>query len=248
MAALFLLATAAPAAAVVTFSFDYSGDGANEGFNDPTLGTGRRTALEAAAMIWGNILVPRYTGETIVVRATFDSLGGSSTSATLGQAGGAGAAANFSATSPKYVSSTVYVSALANHLHGSDLGAAATGASQEINPQFNSNVDNSTVLGNTNFYYGTDSNHGSNIDFETVALHELGHGLGFSASIQSDGTFLNGESTPDAFDRFLYRGSTKGIGTNFLTARPAATARPTLPAATFTSTGRTPNSVTAATS
>ena len=210
---------AAAGAAQVQFAFDYGGDAAGEGFNDPALGAARRNALQAAANLWSNRLTASYAGETILVHAVFDPLGGSSTSATLGFASGAGADVDFGSASPKYLPSTVYVSAQVNHLFGSD----RNGSTPEINATFNSTVDTGTIIGGERWYYGSDSNPGGNIDFITVALHELAHGLGFGASINETGAFLNGEDLPDAFDRHLYVSSTPGNPNNFLTARDQGT-------------------------
>ena len=79
---------------------------------------------------------------------------------------------------------TWYAAALANELSGGDVN----GATSEIVAVMNSDVDNSTVLGAIDWYYGTDGNPpetspGSgkfDEDFVTVVLHEVGHGLGFS--------------------------------------------------------------------
>lgn len=52
--------------------------------------------------------------------------------------------------------------------------------------QFNSNVDGPTVGGDRGFYYGFDPATGNDVDFVTVALHELTHGLGFGGVVDLD--------------------------------------------------------------
>jgi hypothetical protein len=199
--ALVAMATANVAPAAVSFVPSYS-DGAGEGFNDPTLGASRKAAFEHALGIWGSLITNTYAGETVVVNAQFNPLGGSAGSAPLGSAGAAGLHQNFGSPigHPSYITGTWFGSALANHVSGSDQG----GATVEINATFNTDVDNSTVLGETNWYYGTNASPGSHIDFVSVALHEVGHGLDFSASITNTGAHLN--TQPRMYSRFLELG------------------------------------------
>ena len=84
--AAFLLLLIPKAEAGIVLQANYE-DSSGEGFYDSTLGQARRNAFEYALNIWGNALAPSHDGETITIDAEFDSLGGSSTSATLGQAG-----------------------------------------------------------------------------------------------------------------------------------------------------------------
>lgn len=149
-------------------------DAAGEGFNDATLGAQRQNAFEYALNIWGNALGESYSGETIVIDAEFNDLGGDASSATLGQAGTTGHY-NLNTSNP-----LVYASALANHIVGYDLSAG----SSEGAAQFNSAVDGTSVLSGYTWYYGTDNNAGANeIDFVSTALHEIGHALGFAGSL-----------------------------------------------------------------
>lgn len=208
------------AAAPVVFNIiDADADG--EGFNDPaafvpvggnmatTLGQARLNALQFAADIWGKLLIANYTAETINVLATFDPLGGTAFSATGGTARPGSVFADFSGLPGSVRSDTWYASALANHLHGSDLAPddpktkAIEPRSAEIEAVFNTDVDNSTVLGNVDFYYGFDgANQGADIDFVTVALHELTHGLGFASVVDiATGAFSGGR--PSVYDRLV---------------------------------------------
>ena len=81
-----LSAAASVQAASVSLQVAYQDD-VSEGFNDPTFGSARRSAFEYALGVWGSKLEASYLGETVKVYASFDPLGGTSTSATLGQAG-----------------------------------------------------------------------------------------------------------------------------------------------------------------
>lgn len=178
-------------------------DGPSEGFNEPVVGAQRRAAFEYALGIWSGILNASYTGETIVVDAAFNNLGGSSTSAVLGSAGSTFLNRDFGGTHPEYLTNTWYGAALANHMQGAD----GFPTNSEISSQYNTDVDDSTVLGTTDWYYGTDGNNGSDIDFVTVALHELAHGLNISAVMNSSGAFLEfpggSGAKPGIYDRFL---------------------------------------------
>lgn len=175
-------------------------DGSGEGFNDPSLGADRRNAFEFALSLWSVVLNDAYVGETIEVETTFDPLGGSPTSATLGSAGPNGS--GFVLGNP-LGPNVFYPGALRNHLSGSDVVAGA-----EISATFNSDVDGNVVLGTTTFYYGIDDNAPANTtDFVSTALHEIGHGLGWSGTLDTDdGTYLNGVLI-NSYDFFVQRTS-----------------------------------------
>ena len=163
-------------AAVITV---INNDGPGEGFNDATpvapiggnlgvtLGAQRLIAFQHAADVWGALL---FSAVTIRVNATFDPLACNASSAILGSAGPNTAFRDFSGAP---LGSTWYPSPLANALHGTDLDGAA-----DINAQFNSAIGTTCAFPRS-WYYGLDGNAGANIDFVTVLLHELGHGLGF---------------------------------------------------------------------
>ena len=69
---------------------------------------------------------------------------------------------------------TWYPVALANALAGSDIDPGG----DDIDATFNSSIGTTCPFPSV-WYYGLDGNAGSNIDFVSVLLHELGHGLGF---------------------------------------------------------------------
>lgn len=182
------------ASSQIAFAINFI-DGPDEGFYDATLGAARQAALQFALDIWSSILVVAYEGETITIIASMDPLGGTPTSAVLA---GAGPESFYSDGGAAFGTPTAYGAPLANHLYGSDLDPA----SAEISIIFNSDVDNATVLGSQDWYYGIDANPGSHFDFVTVALHEIGHGLNFFDLIEPNfGFYYFG--MPGIYDRFL---------------------------------------------
>lgn len=180
------------AGAVITI---INGNAAGVGFNDPTpaapvggntgttLGEQRLIAFTYAANIWGATLT---SAAPINILATFEPLSCTATSATLGSAGATSVFVDFpGAIKP----GTLYSAALASKLLGEDItvdpDTAPTGT-PHIRARFNSNLGlNANCLPGSPFYLGIDNNHGSLVDFPTVLLHEMGHGIGFQ-------TFTNG--------------------------------------------------------
>jgi hypothetical protein len=194
--ALALAVWPAPAGAV-QITVDYA-DGPSEGFNDPTLGAARRAAFEHAMAIWEGALGGSVT---VVVEAAMDSLGGSGSSAVLGQAGASTVWRDFTGAP---VADTWYPVALANQLYGADLDPG----DPDIVATFNGDVDNGTVLGATDWYYGVDGSPGGDIDFVSVVLHEIGHGLGFFDTVSSSTGAWSVGGKPDVYGRNLvYSGS-----------------------------------------
>ena len=180
----------------VTINIIYN-DGANEGFNDPVLGTARRAAFEYAMGLWED----RIQGPaSISINAQFNNMGGTATSATLASAGPGQFWENFSGAR---FTNTWYPEALVEILSGSD----PDGATLDINAQFNTDVDGSTVLGSNVWYYGTDSNPpAGDFDFVTVATHEVCHGLGFISFFNSSGQWAS-SGDPYILDRYLRNGA-----------------------------------------
>ena len=95
------------------------------------------------------------------------------------------------------LTNTFYPVALANQFYGSDIN----GSTPEIAVAFNSV--------RTNWYFGTDGNPGAgNIDFVSVVLHEICHGLGFLGTMEGNYPSAGqagwgwGYSIPAAYDRF----------------------------------------------
>ncbi|MGH9365714.1 MAG: hypothetical protein ACRD1B_10700 [Thermoanaerobaculia bacterium] len=200
------LSLADPAHAVATVTV-VNNDAAGEGFNDPsppdpdsaaggntgvTLGAQRLQAFQAAAIIWGGLI-----NSTVEIRvgAQFDPLTCGPTGAVLGQAGPNVVFANF-AGAP--FANTWYVEALANALTGTD----GDPASDDIFAQFNSSIGTTCAFPNV-WYYGLNgAPPGTKIDFVTVVLHEIAHGLGFLSLVDlASGAKFAGFD--DAYMRFL---------------------------------------------
>ena len=170
-------------------------DAPGEGFNDQTvvapvggntattLGQQRINAAQAAL----NLLDVIFQSDVdVIVGATFDPRGGSAFSAVLGSAGATNFARDFSGA---LLPNTFYAIGLANQLSGTDLSPG----SNDITSSFNSDVDNQTVLGGVDWYYGLDQNSGSDIDFIETFLHEVMHGMGFASGVNlSTGAKLGG--------------------------------------------------------
>jgi hypothetical protein len=198
-----LVAFAAGPAFAVDFTI-VNNDTNNEGFNDDTaaspvggntgttVGEQRLIAFQYAADLWG----ARIDSDIdIVVNASFDALTCNAFGAVLGQAGPARVNRDFSGA---LEASTWYAASLANSLAGADLEAGQA----EITAMFNSELGQIGCLTGTFFYYGLDGNDAGNIDFVTVLVHELGHGLGFlSFANGTTGQLFNGLT--DAYTNFL---------------------------------------------
>jgi cysteine-rich repeat protein len=180
-------------------------DGPNEGFNDPTaaapvggnpgttVGAQRLIAFQFAANLWGARL---SSPVTVRVGAEFNPLFCTATSAVLGSAGPNSVFRNFSGAP---VINTWFVEALANSLAGVDQDVG----SDDIGATFSSTIGTPGCLQSSGWYYGLDGNAPANrIDFVTVLLHEMGHGLGFLdlVDLGSGAKFLGFD---DAYMRFL---------------------------------------------
>jgi hypothetical protein len=206
-------------------------DGVNEGFNDPTpaapiggnpgttVGQQRLNAFQHAANIWGAQL---DSAATVRIRAAFNPLTCTATSATLGSAG---TIQVFRFTSsggdPEVVINRWYHVALTNKLVGADVSPA----SDDINAQFNSNLNgNPACLGGTGWYYGFDGNHGANIDLVAVLLHEFAHGLGFS-QFASITTGANLSGFPDIYNHHLFDNTQNKTWPEMTNAERAASAQ-----------------------
>jgi hypothetical protein len=128
----------------------------------------------------------------------------------LGHAGAQGFFRNF-AGAP--ATDTWYPSALANALSHSDLDPAKA----DIYAGFSSTFS---------WYFGTDGNTpSSQLDFASVILHEIGHGLGFLGSMQvasGQGSWGGGSPYPFAYDRFTENGSGQALINTSLFPNPSA--------------------------
>ena len=184
-------------------------DGPGEGFNSTappdaastaggnpglTLGQQRLLAFQHAADIWAgrvNSPIP------IIVDAALNPQSCSPTSGILGSAGPIAVDRDF-LNAP--VTRTWFSIAHANSLAGSDLDPG----SSDIAATFNRDVDdNPNCLTGLTWYYGLDGNPPPNtINFTSTVLHEIAHGLGFLALVNtSSGTKFFG--LDDAYMRYL---------------------------------------------
>ncbi len=182
----------------IEFVVNYT-DSPGEGFFDPQRGSQRRAAFEYGLGIWSNALAKAYEGERITVSASMDPMGGSANWAVFGWGGPNYLRWNFGGAA---LANTVYSDALANHLAGRDLAPG----SPEIVARFNSDIDSPAVLGSIDWYYGLDGNPGDDVDFVSVVVHELGHGLNFLHNIDASSGAWNIGGYPGIFDRFLETG------------------------------------------
>jgi len=144
--------------------------------------TAARASFQRAVNIWAKTLT---SSVPITVDATFKDLVNPHI---LGQAGPSSLWRDFSGA-PR--SNTFYVDAVANKNHGSQLDP-----SPDIVARFNSTFPN--------WHFGKAVAPANTYDFETVVLHELGHGVGFLGA----GNVSGGQGTvrlgsfPTAYDLF----------------------------------------------
>lgn len=141
-----------------------------------------QAAYQYALDIWGVFL---NSSVPITVSICWRDLG----SGILGSSGAVSIVNQF-ANQP--IPSTFYPVALANALAENDLNGPGT---YEIRGRFNSTF---------NWYFGVDGNPASNqIDFISVALHELAHGMGFAGGMNnSTGILACYTPYPFIYDRF----------------------------------------------
>ncbi len=198
---------AAAAAEVILVNINAAGIGLNDptpvapvgGNPGTTLGQQRMNALRHAADLWGATLdspVP------IRIEVAFSTRTCTPTAATLASAGALWVEANFPSVGgfPGPVAQNVWHhGALANKRAGALLVPPGTDDIQAI---FNINLGAATCLAGQPFYLGFDGNEGTGVDLVATALHEFGHGIGFSqfASLGSGALFFD---LPDVYNRQL---------------------------------------------
>jgi S-layer homology domain len=162
-----------------------------------------QAAFQYAVDIWSAQLTSPVT---IRVQAHWTSLD----PGVLGQAGASYYMRNFSGAP---VSNTWYPAALANKLAGTDL----VSNDDDIEAYFNSDYASS-------WYFGTDTTPSGKLNFTSVVLHELGHGLGFSGSM----TVASGKGSwgslgsATIYDRFAVDGVGQSLLNTSLYPNPSA--------------------------
>ena len=154
-----------------------------------------KNAFEYAASIWETKIA---SSVPIEIQAEWTNLGPN----ILGGAGVNRLFANFTGAP---MADTWYPVALANRIAGTDLDPADVDIAAVFNSAF------------SGWYFGTDGNPPANqIDFASVVMHEIGHGLGFFGSMEVDtgngvcgGTGLGCWDSiyPYVYDRFTENGA-----------------------------------------
>ncbi|HEY7872402.1 MAG TPA: hypothetical protein VIC31_06730 [Rudaea sp.] len=164
------------------------------GNNGTTLGQQRKNALVKAA---DELVTQLGIPTAVTVQACGAHLGGTDKSATLAHAG----ATSFFYDEPQFPSPplpqkyTWYPSTAATRLNGSSLcgfagGPCDTKSNDEIAATFNMDIGSSSVLRGENFYLGFDPSlkPAGDVDFISIAMHEMTHGLGFLGLVNTDST------------------------------------------------------------
>jgi hypothetical protein len=175
-------------------------DSAGTGFNDPDLGAQRRAAIEFVAQVWGSLLASPVE---INVGVSFQSQDCDDTGAVLAFASPQFIFESFQGAP---VGGTWHAGPLAESLSGQNLSLedVSNPDAADIEAVFNPDIDTGCLGSGSRFYYGLDGNVPVNqISFVNVALHELGHGLGF-LSLVDPGTGAQLLGLPDAYSRLLF--------------------------------------------
>ena len=151
------------------------------------------TAFEFAMTIWENSIESTVP---VTINAEFIDLPSDVTAST--------APNGYFTISGVGVPNTLYPRALAEAIQGSEIGGSG---SLDLTVSINDEI---------NFYYGLDANPPvDQIDFVTLILHNLGHGLGFIGFGITDGTTgsIRDSETgfPSIFDTFVENGSGTAI-------------------------------------
>ncbi len=151
-----------------------------------------QAAFQFAVDIWQSQITSDIP---IQVEASFEAL----STGVLGSAGAASLRRNFQGA-PQ--TNTWYPIALANKIAGEDLRPDL----HDVNARFSSVRDD--------WYFGTDGNPSAGqIDFVSVVLHELGHGLGFSggSGVSGNQGTLGGNGSIEIYDHFVENGGGTAI-------------------------------------
>lgn len=195
-----------PSNASSTFQISYLGAGQTDLWGETCYAVPEetKTAFNQAGIIWGNLL---QSSVPIKIQICWASM---SNSNILGYSGGGDYYRDF-ANVPR--SGTWYQSSLANSLAGTELNSGKF----DMYITFNKNFS---------WYMGTDANPPNNqYDLETVALHEICHGLNFMGTMVYSSGFAKwgGNGYPDIYDTFMKDGSGRSIIDTSIYPNPSAT-------------------------
>jgi hypothetical protein len=176
-----------------------------------------RTAFQYASDIWGSLL---DSAIPVTIHACW-------TSELPPGVLGSGGSYLYRGTPNLPIPNTWYAAPLANNFANNDLN----GSDREIRVYFNSSID---------WYYGTDGNTPiTDLDFVSVVLHEITHGLGFGGSMRVDDGVYNGFTNtnecngvvntgcwgiagyPTIYDRFTENGSGQSLLNTALFPNPS---------------------------
>lgn len=171
-----------PAKAEVFVNYNYTLWGST-GFFDPVEGPARRAALESVVNYMLGQFSNLQNGRTLNISIAPDN--------TAGQL--AGASVQFAGSPNTYVDTAMYRNLV--------LGINTGGGGSDVNLFVN--FDPST---GPDWYVGTGTPGPTQVDFHSVLLHELTHGLGISAKINSNGSSNLGSNRYPRFSSYLQRG------------------------------------------
>jgi len=202
------LAFPAPATKITIVNVDTPGVGFNDqtivspvgGNTATTLGEQRLNVFKYAAAFWERQL---DSPVEIFVRASFSRLTCSTTTAVLGSAGGRYIFSDFQGAPRK---DTWYSEALANKLAGEDLNPPSNDdTGEDIQARFTTALDDGSCSFSRKWYYGLDAQPpGGALDFASVVIHEIGHGLGFQTFMNGQtGELIENEAGVGLFDPFM---------------------------------------------
>jgi len=193
-----------PATAI--FTIEYVPAGSTNALGDSCLDwpAGSQSALSYAANVWGALL---NSTVPIKIAACWTSL----SPGVLGHAATDNFYRNFTGA-PQ--TNTWYPVSLANALSGTD----QNGGTAEMHIAYSGN--------GVSWYFGTDgSTPGGQIDFVSVVLHEIAHGLGFAGTMSYSGgvgSWGGGTAYPSIYDRFAENGSGQSLINTALFPNPSA--------------------------
>ena len=186
--------------AAISFVFDYSGNTADVGFDDPTYGTARKNALATAGSKFSNLFGQYFTNSgTITMAVTSENSSGN----TLASAGS-------NAVDTGSNGFTLGEVVRDKLLNGTDLNGGNADGTVNVNFGINWELDPDAPVNDKN---------DDEYDFYSTMYHEFVHALGFSSSFDKVGDPLIGDRVNggaySAFDSFIVDSSgTNLIGTD----------------------------------